>query len=444
MTAGTVADVRRHSEGQFCFTSEEIGGFETGPRDADRVLALGRTAALTICDNYSNEETPSSGPIDVLDLFSGCGGLSLGFEFVGRLVKSYRLLGGADLDEHAIATYRRNLPGLGLLEDLTRVVSSQRRIEAFAEKMGVCKARPLVIVGGPPCQGFSAHQKKNGKRSDERNHLIKVFERIAERLQPDFIVLENVPEFLAKKNWAHFKSLKSRLTSAGYFVRAQIHNLAAFGVPQQRFRALVLAAKKPFEMPQPFLEPSSYRTVRQAIAYLSMIRPGTVCKADEMHYCSNHRPATIEVIRAVPKNGGSRPPGVGPSCLDRVDGFRDVYGRMYWDRPANTITASARNPASGRFAHPEQDRGLTIREAALLQGFPRSFTFSGPFDDKFLQIGNAVPPTFSTYLAAHILAELLKHPAQSDSYIDIPTDVTCPTSNSFSSGIAGRKKWTVR
>jgi DNA (cytosine-5)-methyltransferase 1 len=117
---------------------------------------------------------------------------------------------------------------------------------------------------------------------------------------------------------------------------------------------------------------------------------------------------------------------------------------MYWDRPANTITASARNPASGRFAHPEQDRGLTIREAGLLQGFPKEFYFEGPFDDKFLQIGNAVPPIFSCYLAAHVLGQWLGQQQAPAKILQFRSDVTTPTSNSFSSGIAGRKKWASR
>jgi DNA (cytosine-5)-methyltransferase 1 len=416
-----------------------------GLRKNEMVAAsLGRTSAMSVRQCFVRDEEPASGPIDVLDLFSGCGGLSLGFEFIGRAVRSFRLLGGADINKYAIASYAKNLPGVAACENLSEVAQSQRHLRAFATRMGVRRDRPLVLVGGPPCQGFSAHQKKNGKRTDERNNLIGVFEAIAGFLEPDFVVLENVPELLSEKNWTHFEQIKKRLADIGYFVRAQIHNLAGFGVPQERFRALIMASKSPFQMPQPFLDRSEYRTVRQTISQLSAAKPGTSCKSDPMHYCTNHRKTTVDVIRAVPKDGGRRPAGIGPSCLDRVDGFRDVYGRMYWDRPANTITASARNPASGRFAHPEQDRGLTIREAALLQGFPQDFLFEGPFDDKFLQIGNAVPPVFSTYIAAHVLGELLKNRGRNNNVVELPVDVICPTSNSFSSGISGRKKWVAR
>lgn len=417
--------------------SRRVGAFELS-------VALARKVALSVVDEYSSAQPPANGPIDVIDLFCGCGGLSLGFEFVGRQLRSYRLLAGVDFDEYAVATYSRNLPGKALRQDLLSASRTPSTLRTFSQHLGISRDRPLVLIGGPPCQGFSAHQKKHGRRVDERNQLITVFARIAENLRPDFIVLENVPELLAKRNWDYFQTFKEQLSVAGYFVRAQIHNLAGFGVPQERFRALLLASPQPFEMPGPFLEPSCYKTVRQAIGALPPVKPGGKCRMDLMHYCTHHRDSTVAVLRQVPKDGGRRPAGVGPQCLDKVDGFRDVYGRMYWDRPANTITASARNPASGRYGHPEQDRGLTIREAALLQGFPKSFHIEGPFDDKFLQIGNAVPPVFSAYLAAHVLGELLREQRSPERVIQLPLDITRPTSNSFSSGIAGRKKWAVR
>ena len=125
-----------------------------------------------------------------------------------------------------------------------------------------------------------------------------------------------------------------------------------------------------------------------------------------MHITSKHRPETIEILKKVPKDGGNRPHGVGPECLDKVAGFYDVYGRLAWDKTAVTITARCRTPSCGRFVHPEQDRGLSVREAALLQGFPEDFYFEGPFDDKYKQIGNAVSPIFSARLAGHVLSML--------------------------------------
>lgn len=383
----------------------------------------------------------ANGPVDVIDLFAGCGGLSTGFEHFGRRLRSFRLAGAADIDAHAVRTYARNLGLQPVLTDLFRAAASedehQQVFSAFRRRPG----HRLVLVGGPPCQGFSAHRKKDASTSrDDRNHLVVAYARIIARVQPDVAILENVPELLAEKHWKYFVRFASILAEYGYRVRAQIHNLAGFGVPQERFRALIIASRGPFRMPEPYLTRTEYRSVRSAIGGLPPVSPGRPDPSDPMHVCSAHRPSTIATIQRVPPDGGRRPRGVGPACLDRVEGFRDVYGRMFWDKPANTITAFARNPASGRYVHPEQHRGLTVREAALLQGFPLSFQFDGPFDHRFLQIGNAVPPIFATYLAGHVFAELEYPLRDGDSDPTSVCDVTEPTSDSFSSGIAGRKK----
>jgi DNA (cytosine-5)-methyltransferase 1 len=153
-----------------------------------------------------------------------------------------------------------------------------------------------------------------------------------------------------------------------------------------------------------------------------------------MHRSAAHRKTTIDVIKAIPKNGGSRPNGVGPKCLQDFKGFADVYGRLAWDRPAITITHYARNPASGRFVHPEQNRGLTMREAARLQSFPDGFEFTGGFDDIFRQIGEAVPPLLSLSVAASTLAAL-----KGEVHSGIEKLVTEPVNDSFAGVIAGIK-----
>lgn len=401
---------------------------------------LGIEASKRLVEEFDGAGKPARGPIDVVDLFCGCGGFSVGFEFVGRLEPSYRLAGAVDNDPYCIETYASNLPARPVLADLAHATGTAARMTRLIERLGLRPTAPLIVIGGPPCQGFSAHRKKHGTRSDDRNNLVLAFARAVKRLRPAFVVFENVPEVLAQKHWRYFEEMRTLLSKSGYIVRAQIHNLAGFAVPQARFRALIIAARRPFAMPKPFLEAEEFHTVRDAIGDLPAVKPGEVLKSDPMHFCTRHRRSTIETVRKVPKNGGRRPTGVGPKCLDRVDGFRDVYGRMYWDRPANTITAYARNPASGRYVHPEQDRGLTIREAALLQAFPRTYVFQGPFDHRFGQIGNAVPPVFAAYVAAHILGELRASQIASDMDDRKEADVVLPTSNSFSSGIAGRKR----
>jgi DNA (cytosine-5)-methyltransferase 1 len=145
------------------------------------------------------------------------------------------------------------------------------------------------------------------------------------------------------------------------------------------------------------------------------------------------------VIRQVPHDGGNRPNGVGPACLDKTKGFSDVYGRLFWDKPSITITHYARNPASGRYTHPEQDRGLTAREAALLQSFPVGFEFTGKSDDVYRQIGEAVPPMLSSAIAVKILIEYLSNEPTRNQLESSIESINNPVSSSYSSVIAGIK-----
>ena len=179
--------------------------------------------------------------------------------------------------------------------------------------------------------------------------------------------------------------------------------------------------------------------MRDAISKLPTVAAGIADPNDPMHKSAAHKKSTIDVIKQVPHDGGSRPEGIGPACLDRVKGFSDVYGRLYWDKPSITITHYARNPASGRFTHPEQDRGLTAREAALLQSFPNEFEFTGKSDDIYRQIGEAVPPMLSSAIAANVLIELLSIEPNDDEIALSPQSINEPVSSSYSSVIAGIK-----
>lgn len=330
----------------------------------------------------------------VLDMFSGCGGLSWGFH---KQKNHFEIIGSVDFDQHANKTYERNFGVPAKSMDIEKITPKDVK-----ETFEINNKQPLMIIGGPPCQGFSSHKKKD-KREDARNSLVAKYAELCIDLNAEIIVIENVPDLFTEKHWHHFESAKKRLENSGYSVKASIVNMAEFGVPQERFRALVIASKiGEIHIPAGKVDRDSFKTVRDAISHLPNLKAGEVCKTDPMHITSKHRANTIEIFKAVPKDGGSRPSGVGPKCLDNVKGFSDVYGRLYWDQPAVTITARCRTPSCGRFLHPEQHRGLSVREAALLQGFPEDFIFEGPFDDKYKQIGNAVPPLFSECLAKHI------------------------------------------
>jgi DNA (cytosine-5)-methyltransferase 1 len=366
----------------------------------------------------------------VVDLFCGSGGMSLGFAMNG-----YRLVGGADIDEVSVRTYGWNL-ALAKVVDIRVLAEDESELKAFLASLPAFDpAAPTVLVGCPPCQGFTAHRKRRWAHPDPRNDLVSAFARVAVGILPDAVVMENVPELLSGRYRAYFDSFRDLLDGAGYTVRAGILNAAGFGVPQERFRAVVIAMRHGrFSLPAPRLGPERYRTVRDAIADLPPVRAGESHPSDPMHRSAAHRSATLATIRAVPRDGGSRPTGVGPACLDRVTGFYDVYGRLHWDRPSITITHYARNPASGRFVHPEQDRGLTMREAARLQGFPDWIRFEGSFDDVFRQIGEAVPPPLARGIAEAVSAGLRRRTLRGAA-----TETTDPVSDSFGGVIAALK-----
>jgi DNA (cytosine-5)-methyltransferase 1 len=252
--------------------------------------------------------------VRVVDFFAGCGGASLGFALAQSQSVTYRMMGGVERDRHAAATYRRALGvslHVGDIQDL-REPSKLQQVSAQWAGEG-----PLLLIGCAPCQGFSSHRKKD-PREDARNGLLSTFADIAVRLQPELVVMENVPEMLSQKHWPHFEEWRTKLLENGYTVKVAIHNLAEFGVPQERFRALVVAAKwRYFAMPRGTLTPQEFRTVKQAIGHLPTLEAGGVDPDDPMHMTSKHRSSTVELIKHIPLNGGSRkalPPGIGPTC----------------------------------------------------------------------------------------------------------------------------------
>lgn len=345
---------------------------------------------------------------DVLDFFCCSGGMSLGF---ASLSETFHIAGGIDINPTSLKSYKANYHTPVLEADVTSLGGKEKEIlKAFGIK-DTSSRRPLIIIGCAPCQGFSAHRKKDYKKGeDERNTLIGYFAEIAVTLSPTYVVMENVPEILTGKYKSHYEEAKSVFESHGYHVVQHIYNAAGFGVAQARNRAIIVATKdKKFLLPQELYEPCEYNTVRDAIGELPPIDPQHQHPvSDPYHRCSSHRQNTIDVISLVPKDGGSRPAGIGPACLDKVKGFGDVYGRLSWDKPSVTITQYARNPASGRYCHPEQNRGLSIREVARLQSFPDGYIWEGSLGDKYKQIGEAVPPLLSLAIASQIAVTLKK------------------------------------
>jgi len=337
-------------------------------------------------------------------------------------------------------TYSRNFNTPFICEDVLKVANSPSSIHAFLERVNFDYNKPTILIGCAPCQGFSSHRKKYwDSEDDERNNLVIAFSRLATEINSDVIIMENVPEFFSNKYWKYYSKARLAFTDAGYTVKQNIYNSADFGVPQERFRSIIVGMKKNFILPNGHCVPSEYKTVRDAIGKLPPVKAGGSDPSDALHRAVAHKQSTLEVIKKVPHDGGNLPKGEGPECLTRVNGFYDVYGRLAWDKPAITITHYARNPASGRFTHPTQDRGLTAREAARLQSFPDGFLFEGKSDDIYRQIGEAVPPLFSCGIAVDVLIEYLSPEPTSTQLEGEVGIINLPVSNSFSSVIAGVK-----
>ncbi|MEQ3723105.1 DNA cytosine methyltransferase [Alcanivorax sp.] len=380
-----------------------------------------KNICLNIHEAWPRALQNKPGPISVFDMFSGCGGMSAGFKLLNSIAPIIDLKGAVDIDTKANETYEENHQLKVVDADVAKLSRSSKKLESIFNHHEFSNDKIRILIGCAPCQGFSSHRNSDGEK-DLRNTLFMDFAKIAVKTQPEVIVIENVPEILTERYWPHVQKARKILEESGYYVHVGAHNMAEFGVPQERFRALILAMKKPFHAPKGFLAPQEFATVRSSISDLPPVEAGEKCSSDPFHYSAKHKESTLATIRAVPHDGGNRPDNVGPASLRNIKSttgkaaYEDVYGRLPWDKPSITITAFARNPASGRFTHPEQDRALTIREASLLQGFPKQYQFSGSLDSSFRQIGNAVPPIFSAAIASHIVSELLSPPIAEENF----------------------------
>lgn len=333
-----------------------------------------------------------------MDLFSGCGGLSEGVAQAG-----FEVVAAVELDKRAAACYRMNHPATHLFErDITELNVSEIK--------GLFGNKQLHLLAGcPPCQGFSSMRRLNKRKNvrDKRNSLIMEYLRLVKGLAPCTIMLENVPGLAT---YAMFPEFISGLKEAGYRCDWRVINVKNYGVPQRR-RRLVLIGSRVGEVS--VAPPVSEKvTVRDMIAGLPPIAEAK----DPLHRITTlHTERVMEMIRLLPKNGGSRgnlPAEYVLKCHKRRGvGFKDVYGRLRWDDYSSTITGGCLNPSKGRFLHPEEDRVITPREAALLQTFPADYKFPTdiPKNALALLIGNALPPKFSRIQSENIRAHLDAH-----------------------------------
>lgn len=342
-----------------------------------------------------------------IDLFCGAGGLSLGLGQAGFCVTA-----AIDNDPIATQTYAASLGSHVATGAIEEVSASD-----LLSKAGLSRGECTLLAGGPPCQGFSLQRR--GTRDDPRNALVLQFVRLIEDVRPRFFLMENVGGLLSKHGDPFLREFSLRASRLNYVIHTAFLNAADFGVPQVRKRAFLIGEHTPdfrprFKFPEAVIA-STPRTVRDAIGNLpSPPKDGTSHPKFPNHYREMRlAPINVERIRHVPPGGGRDhlPERLQLACHINNPSHRhkDVYGRLAWDQPSVTLTARFDSFTRGRFAHPLEDRSLTIREGARIQTFPDSFIFAGNREEGARQVGNAVPPLLARCLGEAILNAAAAH-----------------------------------
>lgn len=330
------------------------------------------------------ETSDLSGSLLAIDLFSGCGGLTEGLKQAG-----INVIAAVEIDAKAQATYRLNHPSVNLYGEDIRSLDPK----AIMKHMGIKRGELTLLAGCPPCQGFSRLRTRNKATSikDPRNDLVNDFLRFVTEMHPKTIMMENVPGLA---NDCRFIEMCASINELGYQVKVKILDAADYGVAQRRKRLILLASR--FHTPD--TAPKSLQRVTIREAFSGVGAPSR--SKDKLHSLPEQRSEAVKkLIAMIPKNGGSRtdlPQKYQLNCHKNSTGFRDVYGRMSWDAVAPTITSGCINPSKGRFLHPSYNRTITLREAALLQGFPIDYKFDVAHGKGAiaLMVGNALPPPF--------------------------------------------------
>lgn len=333
-----------------------------------------------------------------IDLFAGVGGLTEGMHMAGFETKM-----AFEIDNLASKAYKLNHVETEVItKDIRNVDIDEVRKKLNGDTIH-------LLAGCPPCQGFSSMRRLNRKQEvfDERNDLINEYMRFVLELRPYTFMMENVP---ALEKYNLFETAVSAFIEAGYQVDYKVVNVKDYGVPQSRKR-LVLVGSRLGEIK--VAAPINKKvTVKEVIGDL----PLPENSSDPLHSIfPRHNPQIQSLIKDIPKNGGSRK-DLGYArqlkCHQKPNvGFNDVYGRLRWNDYSTTITGGCLNPSKGRFLHPEQDRCISAREAALLQSFPPSYKFplDAPKTNIALMIGNALPPEFSKIQSRNLELHIKNH-----------------------------------
>jgi DNA (cytosine-5)-methyltransferase 1 len=341
-----------------------------------------------------------------VDLFAGAGGLSLAAMEVG-----FEIAFAIENDAYAVETYKKNLltregaRNATVLENsILEYSAEQARADHLRDKQ--CD----LLLGGPPCQGFSAHRILDAGVNDPRNQLLLAYFDFVKALRPRVFLVENVPGLL----WDRHRDFLQKFYDEG--MRAKYHlfqpvtlDARDFGVPQRRKRVFILGVReaeivKGFNWPPvathfPASKASDGQKVWLSCKHVFEAAP----EGDDNNFHMKHGAELVEAFRKTPPNGGSRKDsGRILQCHIEHDGHKDVYGRINPSEPAPTMTTACINPSKGRFVHPTEHHGITVRQAARIQTFPDSYKFVGGLTAAGRQIGNAVPVDMGKYLISYI------------------------------------------
>ncbi len=324
--------------------------------------------------------------IDVFDFFSGCGGTSCGFAQAGLNIKF-----GLDFDVAASRTFATNFPKAAVWNKDIRLVQPVDLADLIGDRR-----RPLLFSGCAPCQPFSKQNRQKVVR-DKRRSLLAEFGRFVQYWHPEYVFVENVPGLQrVDPTTGPLATFMRMLRRTGYSIDFGVVPASAYGVPQTRKRLVLLASLVgDIALPAPTHgDALPVSNVRDWIGDLEPIAAGQTHYKDPDHQCAELTPLNLERIRCTPEGGGrdSWPRKLLLPCHKEHSGHSDVYGRLAWDKPAAGLTTRCISYSNGRFGHPDQDRGLSVREAACIQTFPRTFAFAGSLGSKARQVGNAVPP----------------------------------------------------
>ncbi|MCY3948889.1 MAG: DNA cytosine methyltransferase [Acidimicrobiaceae bacterium] len=359
-------------------------------------------ATATRRNDSAEAEAPSGGSIAAVDLFCGIGGLSYGLASAG-----VNVVAGIDVDGSCKFPFEANVDGARFVERDICDITAEDLSGLWPE------GATRLLAGCAPCQPFSSYRKDVRPSNDGRWELLREFGRLVEATRPEFVTTENVPRIEGKAVFADFVAM---LNDLDYSVDSDVRRCTDYGLAQNRRRLVLVASRLgTAAIPEGDQRGQPPKTVQQAIGNLPTIEAGAAHEADPVHRSRGLSALNRKRMEASKPGGTWRDWDVElrAACHRRASGaaFKNVYARMRWDQPAPTITTYFHNFGAGRFGHPEQHRTISLREAAILQGFPDDYRFvpnggTAPLTTLGRHIGNAVPPPLGEAIGRSLLANL--------------------------------------